>query len=188
MSDHDPTPVDDAVHGEAMAESHPASTAEQLVELQQKLAEAEAKVSAAEERALRLQAEQQNLLRRSQQEIEKAHKFALELLPVVDNLERGLRAIDPQREDLQLFAEGMTLTLKSLLDALARFNIEPIDPAGQSFDPQLHQAVAMVELPGAAPGSVIDVVQKGYSLNGRLLRAAMVAVAKGVSGSVDQRV
>lgn len=193
MSDHDLSPVDDAARSEAAAESPPASAAEQLVELQQKLAEAEARLSAAEERTLRLQAEQQNMLRRSQQEIEKAHKFALEkfaleLLPVVDNLERGLRAIDPQREDLQLFTEGMALTLKSLLDALARFNIEPIDPAGQPFDPQLHQAVAMVDLPGAAPGSVIDVVQKGYSLNGRLLRAAMVAVAKGASSSVDQRV
>ena len=123
---------------------------------QARIAELEAQLEAAQqasleerERAVRAVAEMENLRRRAAQDVEKAHKFALEkfaleLLPVVDNLERGLRAIDPQREDLQLFAEGMTLTLKSLLDALARFNIEPIDPAGQSFDPQLHQAVAML--------------------------------------------
>lgn len=193
MSDHDQSPVADATQNEAAAESNPASTAEQLVELQQKLTDAEARLGAAEDRALRIQAEQQNMLRRTQQEIEKAHKFALEkfaleLLPVVDNLERGLRVIDPEREDLRLFTEGMELTLKSFTDTLARFKVEPIDPAGQMFDPQLHQAVAMVEMPGVASGSIIEVIQKGYSLNGRLLRAAMVAVAKGAAGTVDQHV
>ena len=94
----------------------------------------------------------------------------------------GLRAIDPQREDLQLFSEGMTLTLKSLLDALARFNIEPIDPAGQSFDPQLHQAMFEAPLPGTKAGQIIQVLTEGFLLHDRLLRPAQVGVSSNTAG------
>ena len=115
--------------------------------------------------------------------VEKARKFALErfcseLLPVVDNLERALEASSGDDEVVKPIAEGVELTLKSFLDALKKFNIEAIDPAGEPFDPQLHQAMSMIENADVEPNTVITVMQKGYTLNGRLVRPAMVMVSK----------
>lgn len=134
----------------------------------------------AKEHVLRTAAEMQNVRRRAEQDVEKAHKFALEkfageLLPVVDNLERALAAI-PAEETAN--REGVDLTLKSLLSALEKYGVSLINPHGEHFNPEHHQAIAMLDAPHAAPNSVVDVMQKGYSLNGRLLRPAMVAVAK----------
>jgi molecular chaperone GrpE len=142
-----------------------------------------AELEKAQDMALRARAEAQNSKRRAEQEVEKARKFALErfsgeLLPVVDNLERALEATGGDSEELRPIAEGVELTLKSFLDALRKFNIEAIDPAGEPFDPALHQAMSMVENPDVEPNSVIAVMQKGYTLNGRLLRPAMVMVSK----------
>ncbi len=133
--------------------------------------------------ALRAQAEAQNTQRRAEMDIEKARKFALEsfskeLLPVVDNLERALESVPADNPDVKPFAEGVELTLKSLLDALGKFRIEAVDPEGEPFDPQLHQAMSMVENPEVEPNTVIAVMQKGYTLNGRLVRPAMVMVSK----------
>ena len=133
---------------------------------------------------LRAQAEVQNMRRRAEADVEKAHKFALEkfsneLLPVVDNLERALGAVsDAQREQVKALCEGVELTLKGFLESLAKFNIKQINPHGEPFDPQLHQAIAQVPNPALAPNTVIDVMQKGYTLHGRVLRAAMVVVSK----------
>ena len=137
-------------------------------------------VTTAREQVLRVSAEMQNVRRRAEQDVEKAHKFALErfageLLPVVDNLERALAAI-PAEETVN--REGVELTLKSLLGALEKHGVSLINPQGEHFNPEHHQAIAMLDAPHAAPNSVVDVMQKGYSLNGRLLRPAMVAVAK----------
>lgn len=134
----------------------------------------------AKEHVLRTAAEMQNVRRRAEQDVEKAHKFALErfageLLPVVDNLERALAAI-PAEETAN--REGVELTLKSLLATLEKYGVSLINPHGEHFNPEHHQAIAMLDAPHAAPNSVVDVMQKGYSLNGRLLRPAMVAVAK----------
>lgn len=133
--------------------------------------------------ALRAKAEAQNTKRRAELEVEKARKFALEgfsrdLLPVVDNLERALESAAGDDEAIKPIAEGVELTLKSFLDALRRFNIEPVDPEGEPFDPELHQAVSIVENPEVEPNTVIAVMQKGYTLNGRLVRPAMVMVSK----------
>ena len=133
--------------------------------------------------ALRAQAEAQNAKRRAEQDVEKARKFALErfcgeLLPVADNLERALEAANRDDEAVKPIAEGVDLTLKTLLDALKKFQIEQVDPAGEPFDPQLHQAMSMVENPDAEPNTVLSVMQKGYTLNGRLVRPAMVIVSK----------
>lgn len=161
-----------------------AESAEPTVEsLQAELEQAQAAAEEAKDQALRATAEAQNARRRAENEAEKARKFALErfakdMLPVVDNLERGLAAMDSESEELKAAIEGVELTLKSLQDALKRHNIEVVNPLGEPFDPQLHEAVAMVPNPSAEPNSVIDVVQKGYTLNDRLLRAAMVAVAQ----------
>jgi molecular chaperone GrpE len=149
-------------------------------ELQQQLETLQGELVTAREQVLRVSAEMQNVRRRAEQDVEKAHKFALErfageLLPVVDNLERALAAI-PLEETVN--REGVELTLKSLLGALDKHGVSLIDPHGQHFNPEHHQAIAMLDAPHAAPNSVVDVMQKGYSINGRLLRPAMVAVAK----------
>ena len=133
--------------------------------------------------ALRAQADAQNVQRRAEQDVERARKFALErfageLLPVVDNLERALESAAGDDEAVKLIAEGVELTLKSFMDALGKFNIEVVDPQGEPFDPNLHQAMSMVENPDVEPNSVIAVMQKGYTLNGRLVRPAMVMVSK----------
>jgi molecular chaperone GrpE len=141
--------------------------------------------------ALRAQADAQNVMRRAEHDVEKARKFALErfcneLLPVVDNLERALEAtvggIVGNNDVVRPIAEGVELTLKSFLDALKKFNIEAVDPQGEPFDPQFHQAMSLVENPDVEPNTVIAVMQKGYTLNGRLVRPAMVMVSKSPDG------
>ena len=141
-------------------------------------------VADANDNVLRIQAEMQNMRRRAERDVENAHKFALDkfsadLLPVVDNLERALSAIDTEDESQKAIAEGIELTLKSFLDVLVRFKIEAVDPAGEPFDANLHQAVSMVPNPDMEPNTVMDVFQKGYTLNGRLIRPAMVVVSQG---------
>jgi molecular chaperone GrpE len=151
--------------------------------LEEVVAQLHDEVAAAKDAALRAQADAQNRMRRAEQDVEKARKFALEqfsreLLPVVDNLERSVEAAVGDGETIKAIAEGVDLTLKSLLDALKKSNIEAVDPQGEPFDPNLHQAMSMVENTEVEPNSVIAVMQKGYTLNGRLLRPAMVVVSK----------
>lgn len=146
------------------------------------LAKLEADLLESKDESLRNQAEMQNILRRSERDVQNAHKYALdkfvaELLPVVDNLERALQSIDQDKEELKSLAEGVVLTLKSFQDVLARYKVLSIDPKGEVFDPELHQAMSILEMPGAAPNTVVDVFQKGYTLNDRLVRPAMVVVA-----------
>ena len=141
-------------------------------------------VAKANDQVLRVQAEMQNVRRRAERDVESAHKFALDkfaadLLPVVDNLERALAAIDTADEGQKSVAEGLELTLKSFVEVLARYKIEAIDPAGQPFDAELHHAVSMVPNPDLEANTVMDVFQKGYTLNGRLVRPAMVVVSQG---------
>ena len=137
----------------------------------------------AQEDVLRAKAEEQNAVRRASLDVEKARKFALEgfakeLLPVVDNLERAIASMDPEQENLDSVKEGVELTLKTLTAALEKNRVKVIDPEGESFNPDLHQAMAMVENKDVEPNSVIEVFQKGYELNGRLIRPAMVVVSK----------
>jgi molecular chaperone GrpE len=140
-------------------------------------------VNQANEQLLRVQAEMQNVRRRAERDVENAHKFALEkfateLLSVVDNLERALSAINTEDESQKSVAEGIELTLKTFIDVLAKFNVEAVEPEGQPFDADLHQAVSTVPNSEVEPNTVIDVFQKGYTLNGRLIRPAMVVVSK----------
>lgn len=147
-------------------------------------------VTALEDRALRVQAEAQNMIRRAERDVENARKFALErftgaLLPVIDNLERALAAMGEPSDATRALAEGVQLTYRSFLDVLQKFDVAVVDPAGQSFNPELHQAMSIVEAPDAAPNSVVAVMQKGYTLNGRLVRPAMVVVAKAAAPQID---
>ena len=174
----------DCIEGEVV-EDDVSSTEEVSVEvLQVKLADALSKADAAEEKALRVAADLQNARRRAEKDIENAHKFGVdkfvqELLPVIDGLERGLEAVSEEDEALKTAREGMMLTHKLLLDALKKFNVEALFPEGEPFDPNLHEAVSMQPNPDVEPNSVITVFQKGYTLSGRLIRPAMVVVAKG---------
>ena len=144
-----------------------------------------AEVESHKDQLMRAYAEAQNVRRRAEADVEKAHKFALEkfareLLPVVDSLEKTIESSQSGEGDqLVGIREGVEMTLSLLVGSLKKFNIEPVDPLGAPFDPQLHEAMSMVEQPNAEPNSVIAVVQKGYTLNGRLLRPAMVVISKG---------
>ena len=149
-----------------------------------KTEELQEQVSKANEQVLRVQAEMQNVRRRAERDVGNAHKFALEkfagdLLPVVDNLERALGTISAEDEAQKAVSTGLELTLKSFIEVLEKFKIEAIDPSGQPFDAELHQAVSMVPNPDLEPNTVMDVFQKGYTLNGRLVRPAMVVVSQG---------
>ena len=134
--------------------------------------------------ALRAEAEMQNMQRRTARDVENAHKFALEkslqnLLPVVDSMEKAVEAAEQASENEDdAMLEGIRLCHKLLVDVLGKEGIEVIDPVGEPFDPNEHQAMSMVENPDMEPNSVFAVVQKGYQLNGRLVRAAMVMVTK----------
>lgn len=155
----------------------------------------EEQLAAAQDQALRVAADMQNVRRRAEQDIEKAHKFALEkfandLLPVVDSLERGLELSNPNDEAIKPVREGIELTLKLFQDTLKRYNLEAIDPHGAPFNAEHHQAMAMQESADVEPNSVLKVFQKGYQLNGRLLRPAMVVVSKApspVAPSIDEQ-
>ncbi|MFZ3185355.1 MAG: nucleotide exchange factor GrpE [Pseudomonas sp.] len=155
----------------------------------------EEQLANAHDQALRVAADLQNVRRRAEQDVEKAHKFALErfasdLLPVVDSLERGLELSSPDDEAIKPVREGLELTLKLFRDTLKRYQLEALDPHGAPFNAEHHQAMAMQESTHAEPNSVLKVFQKGYLLNGRLLRPAMVVVSKAPSEappSIDEQ-
>ena len=161
-----------------------------VVELEQKLEQATNQAVEEKDRALRTVAEMENLRRRTALDVEKAHKFALEkfaseLLPVLDNLERTLQVADKTNEAVKPLLEGVELTLKSMASSVAKFGVIAIDPQGQLFDPNQHQAMSMIENPDVAPNTVIAVMQKGYELNGRVIRPAMVMVSKAPTANVN---
>ena len=135
------------------------------------------------DKAVRTMAEMENMKKRTQRDLENAHKYALEsfareLLPVLDSLELGLQAAAGDSPDVEKFRVGSELTIKQFESVFAKFNIVPIEPLGQPFNAELHQAMAMHATDDAEPNTVINVFQKGYLLNGRLLRPALVLVAK----------
>lgn len=152
-------------------------------ELQAQLEALKDELAQTKEQVLRAHADAQNARRRAEQDVEKAHKFGLEkfvndILPVADNLERAIAAAKGENANLETVVEGVELTLKSLLDGLGHHQVEQVNPAGEPFDPQLHQAMTMVEQPEVEPNTVVNVFQPGYTLHGRLVRPAMVVVSK----------
>ncbi len=154
-----------------------------IEELKLQWEQAEQKAQDNWNKAVRVQAEMENLKKRTQKDLEDAHKFALtgfakELLPVLDSLVLGLQAATGDSEDVKKFRVGSELTIKQFESVFAKFNIIAIDPLGQPFNAEQHQAMVMQVVDGAEPNTVVNVFQKGYMLNGRLLRPAMVVVAK----------
>lgn len=173
-------------HDEVEAVESDAS-AEQVDPRDEKIANLEAQLEEAQTRerdgVLRVKAEMENLRRRTEQDVEKAHKFALEkfvndLLPVIDSLDRALEVADKANPEMAPMVEGIELTLKSMLDVVRKYGVEVVGDIDVPMDPNVHQAIAMVESEEVAAGNVLMVMQKGYTLNGRTLRAAMVSVAK----------
>jgi len=157
--------------------------ADSIESLQEQLLAAQAKVQDQQDSVLRAQAEVQNIRRRAERDVANAHKFALEkfssdLLPVVDTLERALQsAADADNSD-ESTREGIELTLKMLTDTLKKHGVEQNDPLGEPFNPELHQAMSMQPNPDMEPNTVMAVLQKGYTLGGRLVRPAMVVVSQ----------
>ncbi len=176
---------------EAGAEHVEGAAAPETTELHLQLEDARNKVDEHWNQILRLQAEMENARRRAERDVENAHKYALErftqeLLPVKDSLELGLAAASGDEEAVAKLREGTELTLKMLTQAMEKFGINEINPVGAPFNPELHQAMAMQESAEQAPNSVLLVMQKGYTLNERLVRPALVVVAKApAAGGVD---
>ncbi len=191
--------TDKIIEGEEVqdveAEQSAAATPEQQPEIEEPLAEASVEDALRQEnenlqqqvkdnleKALLAQAEMENLRKRTARDMENAHKFALdkftkELLPVIDSLELGLFATDTI-EDTDSLKQGMDLTLKKFLDVMQKFGVSVVEAEGEKFDPEKHEAISMQEVDDAEPGTVITVIQKGYELNGRLIRPAMVIVSR----------
>lgn len=168
----------------AAAEQPVMDSAEQRIgELELALSQAEQRVEEANDRTIRAVAEMENVRRRAAQDVEKAHKFALEkfaheLLTTVDNLERALEVAKQAEEMNQAFLEGIELTHKNLLSTLSKFGVEPVGEVGDVFNPELHEAMAMQPSTEQENNTLLAVMQKGYTLSGRLLRPAMVMVVK----------
>ena len=180
--------------GQAETQDQTSATADnemdRIAELELALSKAEARANDQQEAVLRIQAEMENVRRRATQDVEKAHKFALEkfaneLLTSVDNLERAMQAADGQENIDSSFLEGIELTYKSLTSTLEKFGIESVGAEGETFNPEQHQAMSMQESDQHDNNTIIAVMQKGYELNGRLLRPAMVMVARNGKGKVD---
>jgi molecular chaperone GrpE len=151
-----------------------------IASLSDKLADYENKIGEMRDVLLRERAEIENQRKRLQRDLEQARKYANErllgdLLPVCDSLERGLSV---ENADTTALREGMDLTLKALLKVAENNGLKQVDPLGQAFNPEQHQAMTMVDAPGKAPNTVVAVMQKGYVLNDRLLRPALVAISK----------
>lgn len=190
-------PVDEQLENEAVEEQLDAADTNEAPEfgdLATQLASAQEEAAKYKDQFIRSEAEMANLRRRVEKDVENAHKFgqeklSKELLGVADNLERAILASDSDSVEVIALKEGVNLTLKGLQDVFAKFNINVVDPQGEPFDPQLHQAMSMVENPDVEPNTVIAVMQKGYTLYDRLIRPAMVMVSKGgeKSTTIDEK-
>ncbi|WP_136249072.1 nucleotide exchange factor GrpE [Halomonas borealis] len=180
----EPEPVEGELEGAAETTEEGAEAKADNPEaemLAAKVEELEQALEETKDQSMRTAAEAQNVRRRAEQETEKARKFALEkfvkeLLPVIDSLEKALEAMGDDATEAH--REGVSMTLKMQQDVLGKFGVEAVDPQGEPFDPQYHEAVAMVPNPEMEPNSVMEVMQKGYLLNGRLVRPAMVVVSQ----------
>jgi molecular chaperone GrpE len=184
MSENKPVNTDDPLEGKDPVDAIETPTSQEDTPSTDALQEeqAQAEIIDLKEQVLRAHAETQNTRRRSEQDVEKAHKFgqeklARELLAVIDNLERAITSAPDNEDDTLL--EGVKMTLQGLISTLDKFMIKAINPKiGEAFNPEHHQAMSMQADNDAEPNTLLAVMQKGYTLHGRLLRPAMVVVSK----------
>lgn len=173
----------EVVEGSAEAPTEDVLQEVTLESVQAELEVALVKVDEQQADVLRAQAEAQNIRRRSEQDVAKAHKFGqeklmTEVVSLLDNLGRAIEAGSADGASLKGLLEGVEMSQKMLLDGLQKFNVTQLDPHGEPFNPELHEAMTAVPNPDLEPNTVMEVFQKGYTLNGRLVRPAMVVVSK----------
>ncbi|MBB1269854.1 nucleotide exchange factor GrpE [Shewanella sp. SR44-3] len=193
-TNQDQAPIDEAVVQDVIQDE--ASLMDELTqanfrveELEQLLAESQAALAERKDVEMRAAAETQNIRTRAAKDVEQARKFALEkfaneLLPVIDNMERALQGTNPEDEATKAIYEGVELTMKGFLTSVEKFGVKQVNPEGDAFNPEHHQAIGMQPSPDFPANTVMMVMQKGYLLNDRLLRPAMVMVSQG-GPSVD---
>ena len=175
--------VEDAEKAAEQVDGEEMSPEAEIALLHSELEAAKQTINDQKDSVVRAAADVENMRRRAAQDVEKAHKFALEkfaneLLPVIDNLERAIEFSDKENEQLKPVLEGIEMTVKSFNDAVSKFGVEIVNPQGEQFNPEFHQAMSIQPSNDVAPNTVLAVMQKGYTLNGRLLRPAMVMVSK----------
>jgi len=184
------TKIDEAVESTESETAETAETAESTeseeVSLETQLADAQAKADENWDQLMRTKAEMENIRRRSEKELSNARKYALEkfaqeLLPVIDSMEMGLAAAQDENADVRKLREGTEMTLKMFETAIDKFGIKSVHPHGEEFNPEHHQAMTMLDSQEHEPNMIIDVMQKGYLLNERLVRPAMVVVSSAKS-------
>jgi molecular chaperone GrpE len=192
MSDEkNENPVEETVENvEAVLEEEISASEGDADAMSSELAVLQKKADEHYDQLVRAHAEIENLKRRHTQELEKAHKYALdkfvgELLTIWDSLELGLQAAQNDEADVASLREGTELTVKMFGDVMEKFNVERINPEGEAFNPEFHQAMSMVPNAEMAPNTVMAVMQKGVSLNGRLIRPAMVVVSQAMPEAAE---
>ena len=154
-----------------------------IEDLESQLQEAQQSAKDNWDKLLRSQAEMENLKRRTTKDLENAHKFALDgfvkaLLEVIDSLTMGIKSAKHEKAQLETTTEGLELTMKVFNSTLEKFGVESINPIDEKFDPELHEAVTMVPMPDKKSNTVLEVIQTGFTLNGRLVRPALVIVVQ----------
>ncbi len=184
-------PVEETVENvEAVLEEEISASEGEADVMSSELAALQKKADEHYDQLVRAHAEIENLKRRQTQELEKAHKYALdkfvgELLTIWDSLELGLQAAQNDQADVASLREGTELTVKMFGDVMEKFNVERINPEGEAFNPEFHQAMSMIPNAEMAPNTVMAVMQKGVSLNGRLIRPAMVVVSQAMPEAAE---
>lgn len=177
-------PANDTQTSPGAGEEPPHLEAPSIAALEEEIVQLMAKVNDQAETVLRAQAEMQNVRRRAERDVENAHKFALDkftadLLPILDSLERAMGAADQlDNSVVKAMRDGVELTLKMFVDTLAKHGVQQLNPVGEPFNPDFHEAMTMVPNAELPPNSVMAVMQRGYTLNGRLVRPAMVVVTR----------
>ena len=174
---------EEPVQAESAVEAQAKDAADSEESVEEELRQAQATIQDYWDQIMRLRAELDNNRKRAERDIEAAHKYALKnfaenLLPVIDSMEMGQAAAVADNATLDSIREGSELTMNMFVQVLQRYGLEQIDPLGETFDPERHQAISMVENDDAESNHIIEVMQKGFLLNDRLIRPAMVVVAK----------
>ncbi|MCP4769349.1 MAG: nucleotide exchange factor GrpE [Gammaproteobacteria bacterium] len=177
------TEAEETAHLEDVVPTAKESDEDSDESIEEQLEKAQATIKDYWEQMMRLRAEIDNNWKRAERDLENAHKYALKnfvesLLPIVDSMEMGQVAADADNATLNSIREGSELTMSMFIQVLQKSGLEAVDPLGEKFDPEKHQAISMIEVEGAQSGSVVEVMQRGFLLNERLIRPAMVVVAK----------